>query len=113
MTASEWLRELERRGAEGKWKIYEETHHEPTDDPKYTDRWILDNGVILNWGDGDIPLGPAELIVTLRNVLPLIADVIEAAERVSMMGQVDLNVEEPREMLRGPLAALRDSLEEK
>lgn len=80
MTASERLRELERAGATGRWEVYEETHHEPTDDPKYTDRWILDDGVILNWGDGDIPLGPAELIVTLRNALPLIADVIEAAE---------------------------------
>jgi hypothetical protein len=82
VSASEKLKALEQRGAEGKWEIYEETHHEPTDDPKYTDRWILDNGVILNWGEGDIPLGPAELIVTLRNALPQIVAVVEAAERI-------------------------------
>ncbi len=81
MSASEKLKALEREGAEGEWGIYEEAHHDPDDDPKYTERWLTDNGVILNWEDGYIPLGPARLIVNLRNALPQIVAVVDEAWR--------------------------------
>lgn len=109
MSASEKLERLEREGAEGEWAIYEETHHEPDDDPKYTERWITDNGVILNWGDGSIPLGPALLIVSLRNALPQLIALVKAAEEaadqvVGIPGKTQLMLDHPE--LGDALAAL-------
>lgn len=84
MTAAERLRALVKEATGGKpWAIYEEPHHGPDDDPKWTERYVTEGGVLLNYEPGHIPLRKAQLIALAPQLAKQLAAALDALEIIA------------------------------
>ena len=104
MTASERLRALDGAATPGPWGVYEDVEVSGGEEYPFF-RLTNDKGWLMSLDASDLRGPDAHLMAALRSALPLIADVVEAAEAEC------ISIREQDTKLGRALTALTEHLE--